>query len=267
MPRLLFIAGVNQRSDRRIPYNRDSMWLRVLFILGFAACASGPAYVLTVGDRYEVGEDPTVGVTIKEPSDDQAILVITRPNGSSVREKVSLRVEKVNVRFGNHVDPAAVPTFLELGDYRVELRDNETVLARHEIRVAVDRLTSIFTDEEIAAYVPVNRYTRARQNKQKRWKRYGALYEHTLRDGTQIHVIVEEPGSALEQAWKPYEEEGTLGVIENNHVRFRERAGSVSASWISGRRIIAMRAATLEAFERGFIAYFLAKYPSDLQAL
>lgn len=243
------------------------MWLRVLIVLGFAACAGRPAYVLSVPDRYEVGEDPTIGVSIEKPSDDHAILVITRPDGTSVREKVSLRAEKVNVRFGNRVNPAAVPTFLVRGDYRVELRDNETVLARHEIRVAVDRLTSMFTDEEIAAYVPVNRYTRARQNKQTRWKRYGAVYEHTLRDGMRIHVMIEEPGPALQQAWKPYEEEGTLGVIENNHVRFRERAGSVSASWISGRRIIAMQAATLEAFERGFIAHFLAKYPSDLDAL
>lgn len=243
------------------------MSLRVLFILGFAACASGPAYRLTVPDRYEVGEDPTIRVAIQQTSNADAVLVIRRPSGSSVREKVPLRVEQTNVRFGNAVDPESVPTFTELGDYRVELRSNETVLAKQEIRIAIDRLTTIFTEDEIAAYAPVNRYTRVRHNKQQRWKIYGALYEHTLRPDARIHVVIEEPGDALEDAWQRYEEEGTLGVIENNNVRFRERSSSVSASWISGNRIIAMRGTTLEDFERGFLAHFLAKYPSDLGTL
>lgn len=243
------------------------MWLRVLSILGLVACASGPAYRLSVRDRYEVGEDPTIRITIKQTSDADAILVIERPSGSSVREKVPLRVEQTSVRFGNAVDPAVVPTFTELGDYRVELRSNETVLAKQEIRIAVDRLTAIFPDDEIALFAPVNRYTRARQNKQQHWKIYGALYEHTLRPGTQIHVVIEEPGDALDDAWQRYEEEGTLAVIENNNVRFRERTSSVSATWLSGNRIIAMRAAALEDFERGFLGHFLAKYPSDLRTV
>jgi hypothetical protein len=241
------------------------MWLRVLFILGFAACASGPPYRLTVRDRYELGEDPTISVAITKTSDEDAVLVITRPSGSTVRQKVPLGIEQTNVRFGNPIDQPGEPTFNELGDYRVELRANKAVLAKQEIRISIDRLTSIFTDEEIASYQPAARYTRARQAKRVHYKTYGALYEHTLKSGIQIHVLIEEAGDALDEAWKPYEEEGTLGVIENNHVRFRERSGSVSASWISGKRIIAMRAGTLEDFERGFIAHFLARYPSNLQ--
>jgi len=76
--------------------------------------------------------------------------------------------------------------------------------------------------------------------------------------------VIEEPGAALKVAWKPYEEEGPLAIIENNNVRFRERTGSVSASWISGKRIIAVRAANLADIERGFIAAFFRRYPSDL---
>jgi hypothetical protein len=79
-----------------------------------------------------------------------------------------------------------------------------------------------------------------------------------------IAVVIEEPGNALQDAWKSYEEGGTLQVIENSYVRFRERPGNVSAAWISGQKIVAMRAETLEDFERGFIGAFLARYPSSL---
>lgn len=241
------------------------MSLRVLSCLVcIAACTSGPAYRLTVRDAYELGEDPTIGVAIRETSKNDAVLVITRPSGSTVRQKVPLAVEQTNVRFHTPVERGREPTFTELGDYRVELRADQALLAKQEIRISIDRLTSIFHEQEIASFELATRYTRARQHKQQHWKTYGALYEHTIRSGARIHVVVEEPGDALDQAWKPYEEEGMLGVIENNHVRFRERTGSVSASWISGRRIIAMRAATIEDFERGFLAHFLARYPSNL---
>jgi hypothetical protein len=242
------------------------MWLRALSVVGCVACASGPAHRLTVRDRYELGEDPTIVVGNRDTSSADATLIITRPSGSTLRERVSLGAAEINVRVNANapVVRGREATFSELGDYRVELRANQAVVATHEIRISIDRLTKIFGTDEIASFEPIARYTRARQNKQQHWKSYGALYEHTLRAGTQIHVLIEEPGNALREAWKAYEEEGTLGVIENNNVRFRERSGSVSASWISGKRIIGMRAATLEDFERGFIAHFLARYPSDL---
>jgi hypothetical protein len=242
------------------------MWLRLLSIIGCVACASGPPHRLRIHDQYEVGEDPTILVASRESSSGDAVLVITRPGGSTVQQAVALRAPQTNVRFNANapVSSGREPTFTEIGAYRVELRAGETILARKEIRISIDRLTTIFDGDEIASFAPVTRYARARQNKQQHWKSYGALYEHTLRPGAQIHVLIEEPGDALRDAWKAYEEEGTLGVIENNNVRFRERAGSVSASWISGTKIIAMRAAVLDDFQRGFIAHFLARYPSSL---
>jgi len=238
--------------------------MRVVWILGVVACASGPPYRLSVRDRYEVGEDPTIDVAIREPTKDTAVLIVTRPDGTTVRERVALSSAQNNVRFGRPLERGVEPTFTARGDYRVELRNNQAVLAKQEIRVSVDRLTTVFDDEPVADFELVAHYTRARANKQQHWKTYGALYEHTLRKGVQINVVIEEPGGALREAWKPYEEEGTIEVMENHYVRFRERVGSVSASWISGDKIIAMRAESLADFERGFIARFLAKYPSSL---
>jgi hypothetical protein len=238
--------------------------MRALWIVCLVACAGGPAYRLTVRDRYEVGEDPTVGVAIRETREDSAVLIVTRPDGSTVKQSVPLGVAQTNVRFDDAIAPGREPTFTTRGDYRVELKDGQTLLAQQEMRISVDRLTKIFDQREVADFELVASYTRPRADKQQRWKTYGALYEHTLRKGVQIQVVIEEPRDALATAWKPYEEEGTLGVIENNNVVFRERVGSVSASWISGKRIVAMRAATLADFERGFIGTFLARYPSKL---
>lgn len=244
------------------------MRLRALSLIGLVACGGGPPYRLAVRDAYEVGEDATIALDVRNASDDKAVVVITRPDGSTVRERVSLDREKIQVKFGDpQVQPDSVPTFTETGDYRVELRTGNTVLAQHEIRVAVDRLTKKFDDEGVAGFRPIVRYTQARQHGPKKWKLYGALYEHTERPDSRIQVVIHEPGDALDEAWAPYKEEGTLGVMEGNHVRFRERTRSVSASWISGKRIIAMRADELADFERGFIGYFLAKYPSKLDAL
>jgi uncharacterized protein YrrD len=220
---------------------------------------------MSARDSYEVGEDPTFDISISQTSQDTAILRVTRPDGSTVRGKVKLDVPHTSVRVGGQLEAGSEPTFTERGDYRVELRTDKTLLAKQEIRISVDRLTSMFTDDEIADFAPLTRYTRGRANKQEHWKTYGAIYEHTFRKGVQIHVVIEEPGDALADAWKPYEEGGTLGVIENNYVRFRDREGSVSASWISGKKIVAMRAETLDDFERGFIGAFLARYPSSLQ--
>lgn len=238
--------------------------MRALCILGLAACAGSPAYRLSVHEPYEVGEDPTIAVAIREPRKDQAVLVVTRPDGTMVRQKVRLAAEQTNVRFGSSLEVDTEPTFTERGDYRVELRANKTVLANQQIRISVDRLTRKFEDEEIAGFALLTKYTRPRANKRSHWKTYGAIYEHTARSDARIHVVIEDPGDAFDDAWKQYEEEGTLGVIQNNNVRFRDRAGSVSASWTSGKQIISMRATTLTDFESGFIAHFLARYPSDL---
>jgi len=239
--------------------------MRALWILGFVGCASGPPYQLSVHNSYEVGEDPTIGIAIAQPTQEKAVLIVTRPDGSTVRQRVSLSIKKNNIRFGaTVVDKGSEVTFTERGDYRVELRNDSALLAKQEIRIAVDRLTTLFDESEIADFVPVARYTRPRGLEKQRWKTYGARYEHTLRKGVQIHVLIEDPGDALPEAWKQYEEEGTLGVIENNYVRFRDRNGSVSASWISGTKIVAMRAETLADFERGFIGQFLARFPSKL---
>lgn len=238
--------------------------MRLLWLFGLVACASGPAYRLNVHDRYEVGEDPTIGVATRETNKDQAVLIVTRPDGTTVRQKVSLATTETNIRFGGSLERTGDPTFNARGDYQVELRSDEAVLAKQEIRISVDRLTEKFDAEEIAGFALQARYTRPRANKRHQWKTYGAVYAHTLRSGAEIHVLIEDPGKALDEAWRQYEEEGTLGVIENNNVRFRERSGSVSASWISGKKIVAMRAATLEDFERGFIGHFLARFPSDL---
>lgn len=238
--------------------------MRALWILALVACASGPPYRISIRDQYEVGEDPLIGVAIRETREDNAVLIVTRPDGSTVEKKVTLAADHTTVRFGG--DPErGEPTFTERGDYHVELRGSDhAVLATQEIRISVDRLTSMFEAAEVAGFRQIARYTRPRGTKQRRWKLYGAVYEHSLRAGVRVNVVIEEPGDALADAWKPYEEEGTLGVIEDNHVRFRERVGSVSASWISGKRIVSMRAATLEDLERGFIGHFLAYYPSKL---
>jgi hypothetical protein len=238
--------------------------MRLLLLLGLVACASGPAYRLSVNDRYEVGEDPTISVAIRNTSKDQAVLIVRRPDGSSVRQKLSLSAAQTNIRFGGSVERDGDPTFNEPGDYRVELRSGETILAQEEIRISVDRLTRMFEAEEIAGFALLTRFTRTRANKKQQWKTYGAVYQHTLRSGTEIQVVIEDPKEAFDDVWQQYVDEGTLGVIENSNVRVRERSGSVSASWVSGKKIIAMRAATLDDIERGFIGHFLARYPSEL---
>ncbi len=240
--------------------------MKALCILGLVACASSPAYRLDVHDGYEVGEDPTIGVAIREPRKAQAELTVTRPDGSAVRQKLPLSAAETNVRFGGSIEADVEPTFNKRGDYRVELKSDEAILATQEIRISVDRLTEKFDDRDVAGFDLVARYTRPRANKKHHWKTYGALYEHTMRGGTQIHVLIEDPGKGLDDVWKEYEDEGTLAVIENSNVRLRERSDSATASWISGKKIISMRAGTLEDIERGFIGHFLARFPSELSA-
>src|SRR6185369_2869242 len=124
-------------------------WLVLTCLIACSAGASNVAgYQLTVRDRYEVGEDPTISVAIDSTTDEDAVLIITRPDNTTVRQKVPLSVARTNVRFGNPVDPAE-PTFTAKGDYRVELKTGNKILAKQEIRISVDRLTKIFPDEDV----------------------------------------------------------------------------------------------------------------------
>src|ERR1044071_4761604 len=115
--------------------------MRVLWIVALCACLTGPAYRLNTRERYEVGEDPTIDVSIREPTKDNAVLIVTRPDGTTVRERVALTTKQNNVKFGRPLEAGIEPTFTVPGDYRVELRSDKAVLAKHEIRIALDRLT------------------------------------------------------------------------------------------------------------------------------
>src|SRR5262249_29658782 len=133
-------------------------------------------------------------------------------------------------------------------------------LAQQQITVSVDRLTEIFGTGEIAGFAPVVRYARARQDSSGRWMTYGAIYQRTEGKESEIQVVVDDA-----RAWKSYEQDSTLGVIENSNVRVRERTGSVTASWRSNARVVTMTTRTLRDLDRAFVRNFLAKYPSDLR--
>lgn len=230
------------------------------------ACARGSAaYHLSVPDAYEVGENATIGLRVGELTDEPAVLVITRPDGSTVRTYAPLDTEVSRIRLGAPLSqPGVEPTFTMVGNYLIELRAGARVLAKHELEVTSARLDEILPDEEIAGYKPVTRYTRRKQSGQLRWKTYGAIYEHPVQSDATIEVVIELPGPHLVEAWKPYEEDTTLAVIANNNVRLRERAANVSASWRASEHIVTMRAPMLADLERGLIAHFLARFPSKL---
>jgi hypothetical protein len=61
------------------------------------------------------------------------------------------------------------------------------------------------------------------------------------------------------------EEETVVDGDRTRRLRFRERSdGTVSITWISDKKIIAMRAPTLTDLERALIAHFLSVFPSKL---
>lgn len=232
-----------------------------------AACGSGPAYKVSVTEPYEVGEDVIVAVRVRQLSEDGGFVVVTRPDGTEVRQPVPLDVEVNRVRTAPPIlRPHTPPTINALGAYRIELRDGANkVLAKHELVVQVDKLNDLLPNDEVAGYKPISRFARARQSGAQRWKTYGAIYEHPYRSEARIEVAIEDAGAAIDAAWRPYKEEGVPSVILDNNVRFRERTeGSVVASWISGKRVIAMRAETLVDLERGLIGHFLERFPSTL---
>lgn len=229
------------------------------------ACARGSAYQLAVTDTYEVGEDATISLRVREQTDERAVLVITRPDGSTIRAYAPLDTEVSRIRFGAALpEPGDEPTFTMVGRYLIELRADARVLAKRELEVTSARLDEVVPDEEVVGYKPVARYTRAKQLGKRRWKTYGALYEHPVRRDAKIEVVIEVPGPHLAEAWRRYEEDTTLGVIANNNVRLRERAENVSASWRASEHIVTMRAPTLADLELGLLAHFLARFPSKL---
>jgi hypothetical protein len=232
-----------------------------------AACGRGPAYRLTVTEAYEVGEDATIGIQVRELTDDDAEIVITRPDGTFVKQHAPLDVEITRVRFAPPVPrPRAIPTFTTKGDYLVELKAGEHVLAKHTVKVTIDHLNDLIPQEVIADYKPITRATRPKQAGDRHWKIYGATYEHPFHTDARIDLVIEEPKENMKIAWTSYAEEGTLGVIENSTVVIRDRADSASAAWKSGELIVAMRARSLAELQRGLLAHFLARFPSKLSA-
>jgi hypothetical protein len=239
--------------------------LTVLLLV--AGCGRGPAYKLTVTEAYEVGEDATIGLQVRKLTDDDAEIVITRPDGSVVKQHAPLDAEITRVRFAPPVPrPRAVPTFTTKGDYLVELKAGDRVLAKSTVKVTIDHLNDLIPQEVAADYKPITRYARPKQAGDLHWKIYGATYEHPFHTDARIDLVIEEPKGDMKTAWKAYAEEGTLGVIDNSTVVIRERADSASAAWKSGELIVSMRASSLAELQRGLIAHFLARFPSKLSA-
>jgi hypothetical protein len=243
------------------------MHMRALLLLCVAAgCARGPAFKLDVTEPHEVGEDLTVAVRVKQPDEDQnGEIVVTRPDGTTVKRRVAFDTALARVKLGPPSPrPGIDPTLTAPGDYKIELRKGERVLATYALTVKTARLDELLPAEPIAEYKPVARFTRAKQSGTGRWKTYGAIYEHAYRKDVQVEVLIEEPRGALAQAWRLYADEGTRAVILGNTVRFLERTSSVTASWTSGKRIVSMKAPTLDDLERGLIGHFLERFPSNL---
>jgi hypothetical protein len=206
-------------------------------------------------------------VQVRELTDDDAEIVITRPDGTIVKQHAPLDAEVSRVRFAPPVPrPRAIPTFTTKGDYLVELKSGNRVLAKRTVKVSIDHLNDLIPDEGISDYKPITRFTRPKQAGGLKWKIYGATYEHPMHTDARVEVVLEEPRADLKTAWKAYEDEWTLGVLEDSNVVIRERADSASVAWKSGDLIVSMRAPTLADLQRGVLGYFLARFPSKLSA-
>ena len=107
---------------------------------------------------------------------------------------------------------------------------------------------------------------RPRQSGPNRWMSYGAVYESARHPGTRIQVVIDEAEGHVDAAWKPYEEQGALGVLADNNLRIHERTSSVSISWLSSTRVIVIESAALRHIDKKFLRHFLTRYPSDLRA-
>lgn len=253
---------------RRIPYN---MHMRAAFALVLAAgCGAARAvpYTLASPERYEVGEDATIMLTVKQVSDDDAQIVITRPDGSIVKENAPLDVESSRVRFGRPPPhPGLPPTFTTKGAYKIELKVDDTVLAHSELMVTSNHIDDLLPVEDVADYKQITRFTRPKvYGKTFEGKSYGAIYSPPWRVEARVEITIDEPKKHLGETWKLYAEEGAMSEIEGNNVIFRERSESVTASWFTTDKIIRMQAPTMPDLEKGIIGHFLKKFPSKLKA-
>jgi hypothetical protein len=155
---------------------------------------------------------------------------------------------------------------MQRGRYRLQFQQdvNHPLAAPVDIAVNIDRLTDLLA-EVIVDYKAKVRYTKPRANGHLHWKQYGGIYEHPWQKDHEIEVVIEEPGEAFKTAWKQYEEQGVLQVIQKNYVRLREGADTTTASWTSEGRIIMLRSTDLAKFDPKFMARFFIRYPSDLK--
>jgi hypothetical protein len=238
-------------------------------VIGCARGGSGNMpYRLTPADRYEVGEDATIVLDAKKLSDDDAKVVITRPDGSILKEQVALDQPNSRIRFGRPPPhPGLPPTFTTTGAYRIELKVDDTVLAKTEVTIERNRLDELLPTDDIADYKQITRYTRPKiYGKTYQGKSYGAIYSPPSKVEARVEITIDDPGKHLAATWKTFEEEGAPSVIEESNVIFRERGESVTASWRSDKVIVRMQAPTLADLERGIIGHFLKRFPSKLGA-
>lgn len=241
--------------------------LLLVFSMGCAIHATVP-YKLAAPDPYEVGEDATISLSVKRLSDDDAQIVITRPDGSIVKQNAPLDTDASKVRFGRPPPhPGLPPTFTVKGAYKVELKVDDQVLAKTELVIRSDHLDELLPIEDVAEHKQITRYTRPKlYGKKLEGKSYGAIYSPPWKVESRVEITIDEPKSQLKEAWKLYAEEGTMSMIDDQNVILRERAESVTASWFSGDKIIRMQAPALADLEKGIIGHFLTRFPSKLQA-
>ncbi len=246
--------------------------MRAALLLVLVGCAAKAVpYKLTVpteGGSYEVGEDVTVVLDVKKVSDDDAKIIVTRPDGTIVKENASLEAPNSRIRFGRPPPhPGLPPTITIKGTYTVELQVDDKPMASTSIDVTSDRLNELLPMEDVADYKQITRYTRPKiYGKTAPGKSYGAIYSPPWRVEARVEITIDEPKKYLKETWKLYAEEGAPSVIENNNVIFRERSESVTASWYSDGVVVRMQAPTLDDLEKGIIGHFLKKFPSKLES-
>ncbi len=246
------------------------MHMRAVLALVLAAgcgAARPVPYSLSSAASYEVGEDATIAVTAKQLSDDDAQVVITRPDGSIVKEHAPIDVESSRIRFGKPPPhPGLPPTFTIKGAYKVELKVDDQVLAKTELVVTSDHINELLPIEDVVEYKQITRFTRPKlYGKTFEGKSYGAIYSPPWRVEARVLITIDEPKEHLGETWKLYAEEGAMTELEGYNVIFRERSESVTASWFAGDKIIRMQAPTMDDLQKGIIGHFLKRFPSKLK--
>jgi hypothetical protein len=235
----------------------------VALVLLAAACAPHGGIKIATPERYEAGEEATVTIDAPGADEDSPVegdIVLVRPDGSIHKQHARLTNEKNRIKVGNS------ETFMQTGRYRLQFQQdaNHPLAAPVDIAINIDRLSELLA-EVIVDYKAKVRYTKPRANGHLRWKQYGGVYEHPWQQDHEIEVTIEEPGEAFKTAWKTYEEQGVLQVMQKNYVRLREGAETTMAAWTSEGRIIVLRATELAKLDPKFITRFFTRYPSDLK--